>query len=115
MENKNRLLLYVHFNRNNQLSEHVLYQLQQLRHNFEEIYFISNSKMTDGDFVRLTDSKLADGFLQRENVGYDFAAWAEAMKHYGFDKLANYDSVTIMNDTCFGPVYDFSKTIEQME
>lgn len=115
MENKNRLLLYVHFNRNDQLSEHVLYQLQQLRHNFEEIYFISNSKLTDGDFVRLTDSKLADGFLQRENVGYDFAAWAEAMKHYGFDKLANYDSVTIMNDTCFGPVYDFSKTIEQME
>lgn len=74
MENKNRLLLYVHFNRNDQLSEHVLYQLQQLRHNFEEIYFISNSKLTDGDFVRLTDSKLADGFLQRENVGYDFAA-----------------------------------------
>lgn len=115
MENKKRLLLYVHFNRNNELSEHVIYQLQHLRPNFEEIFFISNSKLTDEDFAQLTAQKLTDGFMQRENVGYDFAAWSEAMKHYGFDKLASYDSVTIMNDTCFGPIYDFAPIFEQMD
>ncbi len=112
---KNKLLLYVHFNRNNELSEHVIYQIQKLRQNFEEIFFISNSKIDQKDLTQLTAPKLIDGFMQRENAGYDFAAWSDAMKQYGFDKLANYDSVTIMNDTCFGPVYDFTTPFERMD
>ena len=111
----NRLLLYVHFNRNNDLSEHVVYQLQHLRQNFEEIFFISNSLLAKQKVEQLTDSKLIDGFMQRENKGYDFAAWSEAMKYYGFEQLENYDSVTIMNDTCFGPVYDFTSAFEKMD
>lgn len=112
---KNKLLLYVHFNRNNELSEHVIYQIQKLRQNFEEIFFISNSKIDDEDLIQLTAPKLIDGFMQRENAGYDFAAWSGAMKQYGFDKLSKYDSVTIMNDTCFGPIYDFTTAFEQMD
>lgn len=112
---KNKLLLYVHFNRNNELSEHVIYQIQKLRQNFEEIFFISNSKIDHKDLTQLTAPKLIDGFMQRENAGYDFAAWSDAMKRYGFDKLSQYDSVTIMNDTCFGPVYDFTTPLERMD
>lgn len=103
----NKLLLYVHFNRNNELSDHVIYQLKHLRQNFDEVFFISNSLMDENALATLTGQNLIDGFMQRENKGYDFVAWSEAMKHYGFEKLASYDSVTIMNDTCFGPVYDF--------
>lgn len=103
----NKLLLYVHFNQNNELSDHVIYQLKQLRQNFDEVFFISNSLMVEKDLMLLTGQKLIDGFIQRENKGYDFVAWSDAMKHYGFEKLGSYDSVTLMNDTCFGPVYDF--------
>lgn len=102
-----KLLLYVHFNRNNELSDHVIYQLTHLRQNFDEVFFISNSLMNENALATLIGQNLIDGFMQRENKGYDFVAWSEAMKHYGFDKLALYDSVTVMNDTCFGPIYDF--------
>lgn len=102
-----RILLYVHFNKNNELSEHVTYQLQHIRPLFEHIFFISNSILSDKDLTFLKKNGIIDQFMQRENKGYDFLAWAEAMKTFGFDKLTSYDSVTVMNDTCFGPVYDF--------
>ncbi|MFC4653050.1 rhamnan synthesis F family protein [Lactococcus nasutitermitis] len=111
----NRLLLYVHFNKDNKLSAHVIYQLQHLRELFGEIFFISNSQLAEKDLTGLSNQHLIDGFMQRENKGYDFVAWSDAMKHYGFDKLANYDSVTVMNDTCFGPVYDFSAPFERFD
>ena len=111
----NKLLLYVHFNRNNELSDHVIYQLTHLRQNFEEIFFISNSQMDENDLSTLTGQNLIDGFMQRENKGYDFVAWSDAMKHYGFDKLASYASVTVMNDTCFGPVYDFEGILAKFD
>ena len=111
----NKLLLYVHFNRNNELSDHVIYQLTHLRQNFEEVFFISNSEMDENDLSTLTGQNLIDGFMQRENKGYDFVAWSDAMKHYGFDKLASYDSVTVMNDTCFGPVYDFEGILAKFD
>ncbi|QSE77058.1 lipopolysaccharide biosynthesis protein [Lactococcus taiwanensis] len=110
-----RLLLYVHFNRDNKLSPHVVYQLQQLRGLFGEVFFISNSVLSSEDLKIIKEKNLIDGFMQRKNQGYDFVAWAEAMKKYGFDKLADYDSVTLMNDTCFGPIYDFGAPFERMD
>lgn len=109
----NRILLYVHFNHENKMSPHVVYQLEHLRPIFGDIYFISNSELSDKNLAELKNQKLIDGFMQRENKGYDFVAWSDAMKHYGFDKLATYDSVTVMNDTCFGPVYDFETPFNQ--
>lgn len=110
--NKN-LLLYVHFNKENKLSEHVIYQLQKMRPIFDEIFFISNSELSNADKEILENQQLFDGFMQRENKGYDFVAWSDAMKHYGFDKLMEYETVTVMNDTCFGPVFDFAPIFEE--
>lgn len=110
---KNNLLLYVHFNKENKMSDHVRYQLDKVRSLFGEVFFISNSVLSESDLAFLQGERLIDGFMQRENKGYDFVAWSDAMKAYGFDKLASYDSVTIMNDTCFGPIFDFEPTLER--
>ena len=47
-----------------------------------------------------------DNFIQRENIGFDFAAWRDGMTHVSFDDITTYDVVTIMNDTCFGPLWE---------
>lgn len=47
-----------------------------------------------------------DQFIQRHNKGYDFAAWHDGMKALGCEHLVDFDSITIMNDTCFGPLWD---------
>lgn len=101
-----RLLLYVHFNKYNRVSSHVYYQLTQMRPLFSKVVFISNSQVSEHDYQKLVDLHLMDNFIQRENVGFDFAAWRDGMTHVGFDDITTYDVVTIMNDTCFGPLWD---------
>ena len=101
-----RLLLYVHFNKYNRISSHVYYQLTKMRQIFSNVVFISNSSVSDKDYQKLVDLHLVDNFIQRENIGFDFAAWRDGMTAVGFEELATYDSVTIMNDTCFGPLWD---------
>ena len=101
-----RLLLYVHFNKYNRISSHVYYQLTKMRQIFSNVVFISNISVSDKDYQKLVDLHLVDNFIQRENIGFDFAAWRDGMTAVGFEELATYDSVTIMNDTCFGPLWD---------
>ena len=101
-----RLLLYVHFNKYNRVSSHVYYQLTQMQPLFSKVVFISNSQVSERDYQNLVDLHLIDNFIQRENIGFDFAAWRDGMTHVGFDDITTYDVVTIMNDTCFGPLWD---------
>ncbi|MDQ0222180.1 rhamnan synthesis F family protein [Streptococcus moroccensis] len=110
-----RLLLYVHFNKYDQLSNHVIYQLQKMTPLFEKTVFISNSLFTDEDLNHLQSLNLIDDFIQRENTGYDFAAWAEGLKHIGLGDAEQYDSITMMNDTCFGPLWDMEEVYNRYE
>lgn len=109
-----RLLLYVHYNKYDELSGHVLYQLEQLRPLFSKLIVISNSQLTESATLTLKELGIAE-VIQRENLGFDFAAWRDGMAHVGFERLADFDSVTLMNDTCFGPLWDMSDLIEDFE
>lgn len=109
-----RLLLYVHYNKYNELSGHVLYQLEQLRPLFSKLIVISNSQLTGSALQTLKDLGV-EKVLQRENLGFDFAAWRDGMAHVGFDHLTDFDLVTLMNDTCFGPLWDMTDLVEGFE
>jgi rhamnosyltransferase len=109
----NKALLYVHFNKNDKLSEYVVYQLTSLRKLFKVIVFISNSTVSSGDKSRIHD--ICDKILIRPNSGYDFAAWRDGIKTIGWPQLSKFDSVTLMNDTCFGPVYPMNDVYSKME
>lgn len=111
----NRLLLYVHFNKYNHFNEHVRYQLEKLRPLFSKVVFISNSELSLDVVEQLEQEGLVEAFIQRENIGYDFAAWKDGMALVGFEELKSYDSVTAMNDTCFGPLWDMAPLFEQYE
>jgi len=108
-----RVLLYVHFNKYDELAEHVVYQLRQVKPLFNKVIFITNSTISKNDSKRLEG--LYDDFLQRKNEGFDFAAWRDGIEKFGWQKLGDYDSVTLMNDTCFGPVYPLEPIYERME
>ena len=110
-----RLLLYVHFNKYNDLSSHVEYQLTQMRPLFSKLVFISNSQLPDEKRASLLERGLMTDFIQRENSGFDFAAWRDGMHWVGFDYLKDYDSVTLMNDTCFGPLWDMKEVYARFE
>ncbi|MGT2934886.1 rhamnan synthesis F family protein [Streptococcus castoreus] len=111
----NRILLYVHFNKYNKVSHHIYYQLEQMRSLFSKVVFISNSLVDQKDLERLKSQHIIDHFIQRKNKGFDFAAWRDGMRDIGFDQLTQFDSLTIMNDTCFGPLWEMQPYFEKYE
>ena len=110
-----RILLYVHFNKCNHISGHVFYQLEQLKPLFSKILFISNSPLSNEDKCRLREDLGISDLLERDNRGFDFAAWRDGMNWLGFDTLQNSDSLTLMNDTCFGPLWDLAPIYQRFE
>jgi rhamnosyltransferase len=110
-----RLLLYVHFNKYDKISNHVYYQLEHMHPLFSKVVFISNSQLSQSEVDKLHEKGLIDAFIQRENIGYDFAAWHDGMAQVGFESLKNYDSITCMNDTCFGPLWDMAPLYQKYE
>jgi len=110
---KRTILFYVHFNKFNRVEDYVIYQLQQMRPVFDTIIVLSNSLVTPEDEQRLLQN--GDRFFQRMNHGFDFAAWRDGLEWVGWDETDTYDEVTIMNDTCFGPLFDFYQIYEQMQ
>ena len=110
-----RILLYVHFNKYKRVSNHVFYQLEQLKPLFSKILFISNSHIEEATKKKLHDEFGISNVLERDNQGYDFAAWRDGMSSVGFEELKNYDSLTLMNDTCFGPLWDLEPIYKRFE
>ncbi|NYS32549.1 alpha-L-Rha alpha-1,3-L-rhamnosyltransferase [Streptococcus danieliae] len=110
-----RLLIYVHYNKNQEVSPHVLYQLKEMRPLFSQVLVVSNSPLPEQGFQDLKGQALVDQVWERANSGFDFAAWRDAMKNLGWSKLGEFDSLTLMNDTCFGPIWDFTPHFLGME
>jgi rhamnosyltransferase len=109
----NRILLFVHYNKYGGLADYVLYMLEHIKRLFSRIVFISNSPLTDEHKAKL--GSLCDKIMERENSGFDFGAWKDALLDEGWDALSRYDNVTLMNDTWFGPLSDLDALYEKME
>ncbi|MFP3089894.1 rhamnan synthesis F family protein [Treponema sp. TIM-1] len=74
---------------------------------------ISNSSLSSEQYNKL--SEFSDEIVLRENKGFDFGAWKDAMLKDGWKNLSRYDNLTLMNDTCFGPVFDLGNVYLEME
>ncbi len=109
----NRLLIYHHFNRHHGLSSYVIDALARLSPVFREVIFVSNSHLSEEMTGQL--SPYCQRILQRENKGFDFGGWRDAMKATGWDVLQKFESITLMNDSCFGPLFEMDEIFDQME
>lgn len=110
----NRILLYIHYNKFDEVSEHVLYQLEQIKPLFSRVILISNSRL-EKNYMRKLEMIGITEIIQRANIGFDFAAWRDGMEYVGFDHLKKYDSVTLMNDTCIGPLWSLEPYFRSFE
>lgn len=108
----NNILFYVHYNKNSDLYAHVEYHLEKLRPLFKRVVFVSNSPLSLEHASKL--SMLVDDIFERTNIGFDFYAWKEALDREGRARLAEYDSVSLVNDTWFGPLFDMCEAYDRM-
>lgn len=109
----NRLLIFVHYNPHGELASHILYTLEKMRPFYNRVVFVSNSDLDSES--RYSVQKYCEKIKTRKNKGFDFGAWKEALFDEGWDALISYDYLTLMNDSCFGPIYDMKNVYDAME
>lgn len=106
-----RLGVFVFFDRDSIVDDYVLYMLDDMCKNLEDLVIISNSplpKKEKAKFLVYTDK-----IIERENKGLDAGAWCEFFREN--KDYFSYDEVVCFNDTFFGPLYPFKEMFDCMD
>ena len=111
-QNAKRLAIYFFYDRRGVVDGYVPYFLNDLKKNVSEIMIVCNGKL---DIAGKEKLEQYGKVLVRENKGFDVWAYKTALETYGWDKLAEFDEVIMLNNTIMGPVYELSETFEKMD
>jgi rhamnosyltransferase len=108
-----RLLIYFFYDKDGIVDRYVPYILEDMKKNVSEILIVINGTLTDDG--RKSFEKITPHVLVRDNIGYDVWAYKCGLEHYGWDMLAVFDEVIMMNATIMGPLYPFAEMFEAMQ
>lgn len=111
-ENAKRLIIYFFFDKEGVVDRYIPYMLEALTDNAAELVVVCNGALSEAG--KATFAQYTDTIIERDNVGFDVWAYKEAMETVGYDKLATYDEVVLMNYTIMGPVYPLSEMFADM-
>ncbi len=107
------VVLFVHFDARGVVRPYVFQYLNALRDTGMSVLFVSNSgRLVPESLERL--KSICDGIIIRRNVGYDFSAIREGLRHFGLPR-ANTDLVLILNDSVYGPLHSLDGLIDRID
>ena len=109
-QKKARLAILAQFDAQGGLPPHVRIHLEELADVAQRRVLVSNSPLTDK--ARETALEVCENIIVRDNVGWDFAAWKEALAQ---EDMEAWDQVILTNSSVVGPIFDIEPIIEVME
>lgn len=111
-KNPKRLAIYFFFDKEGIVDRYVPYFLKDLKKNVSDLLIVSNGAPTkEGE---QTLKEYGELFV-RDNTGFDVWAYKEALEHYGWEALEQYDEVILLNSTIMGPVFPLKETFDRMD
>ncbi|WP_028050351.1 rhamnan synthesis F family protein [Cellulomonas sp. URHD0024] len=108
-----RLAVYLFFDPLGVVDDYVTHKLGRLREDVERIVVIANEPLSDVGRKML--ESVADVVWTRPNEGFDVGAYRDALLRVGWDELATYDEVHLLNYTFFGPIGSFRPMLDRMD
>lgn len=105
-----RLAILAQFDPDGGVPTHVRIHLERLRTFVDRLVLVSNSPIAP-DAARDAEA-LCDKVMGRENTGWDFAAWRDAL---ATEDLTSFDSVILTNSSVIGPLYPLEPVLQTME
>jgi hypothetical protein len=108
-----RVVVFNHFDGQGRIRDHTRAYIDALRLEGMDIVFVTNSghlAPSDLSWIRSRAARV----LIRRNLGYDFAAWRDAMSECG---LPSSDTrlLLIANDSVYGPFRPLGSLLDQMD
>lgn len=104
-----RIALFAHFDAKNEVKSYVLSYLKALRGECESIAFVSTSPLPEPERAKL--APYCERVLLRDNVGWDFVMWREALSAVD---LSGVDELVLANSSTFGPIFPLRPIFERM-
>lgn len=111
--NPKRIAMYVIYDKDGILDNFRKYYLTELRKVCDTIVGVVSGTLTPESREELEE--LTDDFFVRENKGLLAGSWIDGIDHIGWDKLAEYDELLMLNDSFFGPFYPLSEMMDAAE
>ena len=108
-----RIAIYVIYDKDGILDGFRKYYLQELRKVCDTIVGVVSGTLTPESRAEL--EKLTDDFFIRENKGLLAGSWIDGIAHIGWDKLAAYDELLMLNDSFFGPFFPLQDMMDAAE
>ena len=109
----NRLMIFHHYDVDDLVDDHIVYQLQAYRDFGIKILFVSNSSLPLRETAKI--AHLVDTCLLRRNEGFDFGAWKELILDKGPRFFSSFDELILTNCTCYGPVFPLCEMFDKMD
>lgn len=113
MKDTKRIILYFMYDKDGIVDDYVIYMLKSLKKVAGEILVVFNGSVSQSG--RQKFENIGVGLLERENEGFDVWAYKTGIDYYGFEKLAEYDELIMMNHTIMGPIFPIEEMFSAME
>ncbi|MCL5778963.1 rhamnan synthesis F family protein [Limibaculum sp. FT325] len=107
---KRRLVILVQYDPGGGLPAFVRIHLEGLRPVASRLVLVSNSPMTSD--ARLRAESICDKVILRDNIGWDFAGWRDALTT---EDMQAWDGVILTNSSIVGPLFPLDPIVEAME
>ena len=106
--------LFAHYDRFDQLAEHVVYYLDAIRRAGFAVTVISTARLGAAERYRL--ASVGADLILRENSGLDFGSWAAGLAGLrDSDGQLRIDGrLLLANDSVYGPIGNLSETMERL-
>ncbi|WP_167730664.1 rhamnan synthesis F family protein [Terasakiella sp. SH-1] len=107
-----RLILFAHYDKDNLVDDYVVRLLEGIKPHYERLVFVSDVDLSETECAKI--APFGEVIHTAPHGEYDFGSWKRAFLAVEQD-LANYDEVLFVNDSCFGPVYNFDEMFRTMD
>lgn len=100
-----RALVFAHYDRDGLFDDYVVDALRKYRGITDKLIVVS----TSASALPSPLLSLVDGFIPRDNVGYDFCSWRAGIESLG--AVGGLDELICVNDSVYGPLDDLGPVL----
>lgn len=111
--NKRRILVYHHYDCDDIVDEHIVYQLRAFFEFGVTILFVTHSNLNQSEQNKI--AAFAKSITIRKNEGLDWTAWKEALALHGRDFFCSFDELLLANCSCYGPLFPLREIFDKMD
>lgn len=108
-----RLLIYSFCDKKGIVDRYVLAVMKDLKRNVSRTVFACNCKLAEGQAEKLDG--ISDAILECKYECLDMFTYKQVLEKIGYDSLAEYDEVILMDSSIMGPVNSTDKMFSDMD